>query len=73
MAQKPYVVTSTYNYPNEAWIVQRRDDLTVYPFTADLQAARDVRDALHDEAARYEPGGDRDDEYWGEIGEEGTW
>ena len=25
MVQKPYVVTSTYNYPNEAWIVQRRD------------------------------------------------
>ena len=57
----------------EAWIVQRRDDLTVHHFTADLQAAKDVRDALNDEAARYEPGGDRDDEYWGEIGEEGTW
>lgn len=73
MVQKPYVVTSTYNYPNEAWIVQRRDDLTVHHFTADLQAARDVRDALNDEAARYEPGGDLDDEYWGEIDEEGTW
>lgn len=74
MAQEPYVVASTYNYPNEAWLVQRRDDLTVHHFTEDLQEAKDVRDALNDEAARYEPGGDlADNEYWGEIDEEGTW
>ena len=73
MTQKPYVVTSTYNYPNEKWIVQKRDDLTVHHFTDYLRDARDVRDALNDEASRYEPGGDRDDEYCGEIDGEGTW
>ena len=55
------------------WIVQDRGDGTIHWSGRDYDAAKDVKDALNDEAARYEPGGDRDDEYWGEIDEEGTW
>ena len=57
----------------DGWIVRDRVDGIVHWLGRDYDTAQEVKDALNDEAARYEPGGDRDDEYWGEIGEEGTW
>ena len=56
------------------WIVQDRVDGVVHWLGRDYDTAQEVKDALNDEAARYEPGGDlADDEYWGEIDGEGTW
>ena len=57
----------------DGWIVQDRVDGIIHWLGSDYDTAQEVKDALNDEAARYEPGGDRDDEYWGEIDEEGTW
>ena len=54
-------------------IVQDRVDGIIHWLGRDYDTAQEVNDALNDEAARYEPGGDLDDEYWGEIDEEGTW
>ena len=57
----------------DGWIVLDRVDGVVHWLGRDNDTAQEVKDALNDEAARYEPGGDRDDEYWGEIDGEGTW
>lgn len=57
----------------DGWIVRDRVDGIIHWLGSDYDTAQEVKDALNDEAARYEPGGDRDDEYWGEIDEEGTW
>ena len=57
----------------DGWIVRDRVDGIIHWLGSDYDTAQEVKDALNDEAARYEPGGDLDDEYWGEIGEEGTW
>lgn len=55
-------------------IVLDRVDGIIHWLGLDYDTAQEVKDALNDEAARYEPGGDlADDEYWGEIDEEGTW
>ena len=57
----------------DGWIVRDREGRIVHWSGCDYDTAQEVNDALNDEASRYEPGGDLDDEYWGEIGEEGTW